>query len=81
MRIEQLTFIRFVAAISVVIHHFGLHIFPFNTSILLKIFKQGDLGVSFFFFLSGFVMIVAYHKKLKICVITNYILRNFKALN
>ena len=66
MRIEQLTFIRFIAAIAVVIHHFGLHVFPFNTPILYKIFQQGDLGVSFFFFLSGFVMIVAYQKSDKI---------------
>lgn len=66
MRLEQLTFIRFIAAIAVVIHHFGMSIFPFNNIILYKIFKQGDLGVSFFFFLSGFVMIIAYQNKNKI---------------
>ena len=53
MRLEQLTFIRFIAAITVVIHHFGLSSFPFKNQILNKIFKQGDLGVSFFFFLSS----------------------------
>lgn len=62
MRIEQLTFIRFIAAIVVVIHHFGMRVFPFNNEIIHNIFKQGDLGVSFFFFLSGFVMIIAYQK-------------------
>jgi len=62
-KLEQLTFIRFVAAILVVIWHFGRDVFPFNTY-AVDFFNKGDLGVSFFFFLSGFVMILAYgHKK------------------
>jgi len=64
-KLDQLTFIRFVAAILVVIWHFGRDIFPFN-SYAVAFFKNGDLGVSFFFFLSGFVMILAYGHKKKI---------------
>lgn len=76
MRLEQLTFIRFIAAIAVVIHHFGLKVFPFSTPILHELFKQGDLGVSFFFFLSGFVMIIAYQNKKKINAL-NYLKNRF----
>lgn len=76
MRLEQLTFIRFIAAIAVVIHHFGLKVFPFTTPILYELFKQGDLGVSFFFFLSGFVMIIAYQNKKKINAL-NYLKNRF----
>jgi len=57
MRIEQLTFTRFLAAISIVIFHFGQGVFPFNHSF---IFSKANIGVSYFFILSGFVMIVAY---------------------
>src|SRR5688572_3481996 len=66
MRIEQLTFTRFVAAISIVIYHFGDNTFPFNHPLFSPLFKQAYIGVSYFFFLSGFVMIIAYKNKLKI---------------
>lgn len=66
IRLEQLTFTRFVAAISIVIFHYGSKIFPFNTEIISSIFKQANVGVSYFFLLSGFVMIVAYGKKEKV---------------
>ncbi|WP_298154326.1 acyltransferase [Flavobacterium sp.] len=66
MRIEQLTFFRFLAAIWVVIFHFGRDVFPFNLPYFNNFFKQGDIGVSFFFFLSGFVMIIAYQYKNKV---------------
>lgn len=61
MLIQQLTFTRFVAAITVVIFHYGLNIFPFNHPAISFIFENGDLFVSYFFVLSGFVMFVAYH--------------------
>jgi peptidoglycan/LPS O-acetylase OafA/YrhL len=63
MRIEQLTFTRFLAAIFIVIHHFGMSFFPFNTSPLSILVVQAPLFVSYFFVLSGFVMIVAYSNK------------------
>lgn len=58
MRIESLTFLRFIAALVVIISHFGVHISLFeNTSL------AGQLMVTFFFVLSGFVMTVSqYHK-------------------
>jgi peptidoglycan/LPS O-acetylase OafA/YrhL len=62
MRIEQLTFTRFIAAITIVIFHFGLLAFPFKNEILTTLFKRSNIGVSYFFILSGFVMIIAYFK-------------------
>ena len=66
MRIDQLTFSRFIAAIAVVIYHYGLEIYPFNASILQPLFKQGNIAVSYFFLLSGFIMIIAYHQYNKV---------------
>ncbi len=63
MRIEQLTFTRFIAAIAIVVFHFGKEVFPFNTDNLSFIFRQANVGVSYFFVLSGFVMIIAYGQK------------------
>ncbi|MCI2228844.1 acyltransferase [Polaribacter sp. MSW13] len=66
MRIEQLTFTRFVAAISIVIFHYGSGSFLFNNEYVSFIFKQANVGVSYFFVLSGFVMIIAYGNRKKI---------------
>ena len=71
MKINQITFSRFLAAISIVIYHYGLQIAPFNNKTINYLFSQANIGVSFFFILSGFVMVVAYSNKLKIEVI-NY---------
>ncbi|MCJ1809540.1 acyltransferase [Flavobacterium oreochromis] len=60
MRIEQLTFTRFIAAISIVIFHYGKNSYLFNNEYTSFIFKQTNVGVSYFFLLSGFVMIIAY---------------------
>ncbi len=66
MRVEQVTFTRFLASIAIVIYHFGLKIYPFNTTFLFILFKISNVGVSYFFILSGFVMVVAYSKKSEI---------------
>ena len=66
MRLNQLTFTRFIAAISIVIFHYGKNIFPFHFPALLNFFEQADIGVSYFFILSGFIMIIAYSKEKKI---------------
>lgn len=66
MRIEQLTFTRFIAAMAVVMMHFGKHVFPFSHESISFIVKSGGLGVSYFFILSGFVMVIAYGKNLNI---------------
>lgn len=66
MRIEQLTFTRFIAAISIVIFHYGNSSYLFNNEYISFIFKQANVGVSYFFVLSGFVMIIAYGNRKKI---------------
>ena len=66
MRIEQLTFTRFVAAIAIVIFHYGKGSFLFNNKMVSFIFEKANIGVSYFFILSGFVMIIAYHNNISI---------------
>jgi peptidoglycan/LPS O-acetylase OafA/YrhL len=63
VKINQLTFTRFIAAIFIVIYHSGRNVMPFNQAILRDIFLNANLGVSYFFILSGFVMIIAYGQK------------------
>ena len=60
MRIEQLTFTRFLAAIPIVLFHYSREIFPFNTPALNFWVVNANMGVSYFFILSGFVMAIAY---------------------
>jgi peptidoglycan/LPS O-acetylase OafA/YrhL len=72
MRIDQLTFTRFIAAISIVIFHFGKKIFPFNSEYIDFLFKQANIGVSYFFILSGFIMIISYRNKDNINAIDYY---------
>ncbi|OIV43177.1 acyltransferase family protein [Flavobacterium johnsoniae] len=60
MRVEQLTFTRFLAAVSIVIFHYGQKSFLFNNKYVDFIFLNADVFVSYFFILSGFVMIIAY---------------------
>jgi len=60
MRVEQLTFTRFLAAIAVVIYHFGGDAYPFNIGAINFYVSRANFGVSYFFLLSGFVMILAY---------------------
>lgn len=60
--INQLTFTRFLAACAVVVFHFGSQSFPFNSEGISFLLGQSNLGVSYFFMLSGFVMIAAYHR-------------------
>ena len=64
MNTETLTFTRFIAAICVVVFHYGTNVFPFNTDLLSTFFSKSNTFVSYFFFLSGFVMIIAYNKKI-----------------
>lgn len=63
MFLPQLTFVRFLAAMSIVVFHFARELYPFNTDLLRFIVKQANIGVSFFYVLSGFVMIIAYANK------------------
>jgi peptidoglycan/LPS O-acetylase OafA/YrhL len=61
VRIEQLTFTRFIAAIVIVVFHFIPRLYPINHDYLFPFLNNANVGVSFFFILSGFVMIVAYN--------------------
>jgi len=63
MHLPQLTFVRFLAAISIVIFHFARNLYPYNSDELKFLVKQANIGVSFFYVLSGFVMIIAYSNK------------------
>lgn len=62
MRIEQLTFTRFIAAIAIVVFHYGGKLPYLSTGLLGTIFKQANVGVSYFYILSGFVMVIAMQK-------------------
>ncbi|WP_336962925.1 acyltransferase [Chryseobacterium contaminans] len=66
MKISQITFTRFLAAMAIVISHFNKDLFLYKIDYISKIFLNANVGVSYFFILSGFIMIVAYHKKDKI---------------
>lgn len=66
LRIDQLTFTRFLAAIAIVIFHFGPQVIPFNSESVNFLVTQANIGVSYFFVLSGFIMIIAYNKFPKI---------------
>ncbi len=62
MRIDQLTFTRFIAAMAIVVYHFGRAVPPFDHPALSPLLHHANLGVSYFYILSGFVMMVAYYK-------------------
>jgi peptidoglycan/LPS O-acetylase OafA/YrhL len=65
MKIPQLNFIRFVLSSALVIFHFGLTIYPFDQPVLNALFRSANLGVSIFFVLSGFVLVITYHDEEK----------------
>jgi peptidoglycan/LPS O-acetylase OafA/YrhL len=62
MKIDQLTGLRFVAAMAVFLSHLSLN--P-NASMLGRIFAEGYVGVSCFFVLSGFVLSHSYAERLR----------------
>jgi peptidoglycan/LPS O-acetylase OafA/YrhL len=72
MKISQITFTRFLAALAIVISHFNKDMFVYKTDYIADIFLKANVGVSYFFILSGFIMIVAYHKKEKIAYFEYY---------
>ncbi len=60
IRKDQITFTRFIAAVAIVVSHFGSGVYLFNIETFSFVFKNANLGVSYFFTLSGFIMILAY---------------------
>jgi peptidoglycan/LPS O-acetylase OafA/YrhL len=79
MNLPQLTFTRFIAAMVIVIYHFGIDpnrpVFPLQTPVLYNILDGGNLGVSYFYVLSGFVMIIAYFESKTFGAIKYWLLR------
>ena len=63
MQLQQITFTRFLAAISIVFLHFGLFTWPINSALLAPL--GGDLiaAMSYFFILSGFVLVISVAKE------------------
>lgn len=70
MKIDQITFTRFLAAVSIVVFHYGRDVFPFNQ--FPTLIGQANIGVSYFFILSGFVMMVSYGNKDRISPLEYY---------
>lgn len=64
--IEQLTFTRFIAAFMIVFFHYGGELFYIEGAVFEVIRPHFDLGVSYFYVLSGFVMMLAYGKLSKV---------------
>ncbi len=66
MYVPQLTFTRFIAALAIVFFHFAQELEPFTGSAMHMLLSTSNIAVSFFFILSGFVMIVSNANKEKI---------------
>ena len=62
MRYSLLNLFRFFAAIIVVLFHFAYCIPPFDEGILNRLIGNGHFAVTFFFVLSGFVMVLSNQK-------------------
>ena len=60
--ITALHFTRFIAAFCVIAYHYGKAAVPFNEGILNTFIQNGGFAVSYFFALSGFIMMYAYYQ-------------------
>jgi peptidoglycan/LPS O-acetylase OafA/YrhL len=58
MQLRQLTFLRFIAALGVVVFHYGIHAPALAWG--LPFWRLANTAVSFFFFLSGFILTHVY---------------------
>lgn len=63
MNFPQIYVTRFIAAFVVVVYHFGLKAAPFGDGWAHVFLSYGNEAVNYFFFLSGFVMVAAYYKR------------------
>ena len=61
MQINQITFTRFIAALTVVFFHYGMHTLPESIPWLKNSISAGPTAVNYFFVLSGFIMAIAYY--------------------
>lgn len=62
MQINQITFTRFIAALSVVFFHYGSHTLPTSLPWLKESITAGPIAVNYFYVLSGFIMAIAYYQ-------------------
>lgn len=62
MQLAQITFTRFVAALTVVFFHYGNQVFPLNIALIEPTLKAGPVAVNYFYLLSGFIMAYAYFR-------------------
>ena len=62
MQINQITFTRFIAALTVVFFHYGSHTLPDSLPWLKESLTAGPIAVNYFYVLSGFIMAIAYYK-------------------
>lgn len=60
MHLNQITFTRFLAALTVVFFHYGSSVFPANTPFFGQALQAGPIAVNYFYLLSGFIMAIAY---------------------
>ena len=60
MQLDQITFTRFIAALTVVFFHYGQNVFPANIPFLFENVTAGPIAVGYFYVLSGFIMAIAY---------------------
>lgn len=58
MKLTQLTFSRFIAAIAIVIFHFRENVFPFSIESVNNFISYFNVLVSYFFVLSGFILTI-----------------------
>ncbi len=66
MYFHPLNFIRFILALGVVLFHYGILYYPFNSGPLNTLIVNSSFRVSFFFFISGFVMMLVYGKQTEV---------------
>ncbi len=62
MQLDQITFTRFIAALTVVFFHYGQTVFPANIPFLFENVTAGPIAVGYFYVLSGFIMAIAYYQ-------------------
>ena len=62
MQLDQITFTRFIAALSVVFFHYGMDVFPASIPFLHEAVTAGPIAVNYFYVLSGFIMAIAYYR-------------------
>jgi peptidoglycan/LPS O-acetylase OafA/YrhL len=63
MKTDSLTFTRFIAAMALVIHHFSGNLPGIKGTPVLNLVQKASTLVSFFFVLSGFILVIAYKNR------------------